>query len=214
MIKNLIFDVDGTIWNSTAVVAKAWIKAVEDLGLDSKVITPDRLKKEFGKPMNEIFASMFSDVKDEETFNKVNQGVIKYEHDFLETNEEDLTYDGVTEGFHELAKKYNLYIVSNCQKGYIELVCRKTGITDCIKDYLCYGDTLATKDVTMCQLIEKNNLKKDESVYIGDILGDYISTKKAGLKFIHAAYGFGEVDEPDAVAKSFDEIDSAAESLA
>ena len=214
MIKNLIFDVDGTIWNSTGVVAKAWIKAVEDLGIDSSVITPDRLKKEFGKPMNEIFASLFSDIKNEDTFNKVNQGVIRYEHDFLEANEDDLTYEGVTDGFHDLAKKYNLYIVSNCQKGYIELVCRKTGIADCIKDYLCYGDTLATKDITMCKLVENNNLDKNETVYIGDIMGDYISTKKAGLRFIHAAYGFGEVDNPDGVAKSFSEIDAAVQSLA
>lgn len=32
-------------------------------------------------------------------------------------------------------------------------------------------------------------------MYVGDIQGDYDSSKKAGVKFIHAAYGFGTIDD-------------------
>ena len=53
-IENIIFDVDGTLWDSTGEVAKAWNLAVKELGIECEEITSDTLKREFGKPMNVI----------------------------------------------------------------------------------------------------------------------------------------------------------------
>ena len=38
----LILDVDGTLWDSTPIVARAWQAAVSDSGLSDYVVTPDR----------------------------------------------------------------------------------------------------------------------------------------------------------------------------
>ena len=35
----------------------------------------------------------------------------------------------------------NIYVVSNCQKGYIELMLEKTGMSEYITDFECYGNT-------------------------------------------------------------------------
>jgi phosphoglycolate phosphatase len=35
------------------------------------------------------------------------------------------------------------------------------------------------------------------AVYVGDTFGDFLATKEAGIEFIHAAYGFGKVPDPD-----------------
>lgn len=43
------------------------------------------------------------------------------------------------------------------------------------------------------RLAERNGLT--DSVYVGDIQGDYDASREAGVKFIHAAYGFGTVAE-------------------
>ena len=54
---------------------------------------------------------------------------------------------------------------------------------------------LYTKNVVESELLyEKNHL--DTAVYVGDIQGDYDATMQAGLPFIHAAYGFGQIDHP------------------
>ena len=45
---SIIFDIDGTIWNSTDVVAMAWNKALEKENLDVRV-TADQLKGLFGR---------------------------------------------------------------------------------------------------------------------------------------------------------------------
>ena len=45
---SIIFDIDGTIWNSTDVVAMAWNKALEKENLDVRV-TAEQLKGLFGR---------------------------------------------------------------------------------------------------------------------------------------------------------------------
>ena len=58
-MKAIILDVDGTLWDTTGVVAEAWMQAASELmiPLDTP-ITADRLKQEFGKPMDEIAAGI------------------------------------------------------------------------------------------------------------------------------------------------------------
>ena len=43
-------------------------------------------------------------------------------------------------------------------------------------------------------------------MYVGDIQGDYDSSKKAGVKFIHAAYGFGTIDDDVPAIRKFSEL--------
>ena len=194
MIKNIIFDIDGTLWNSTEVVAEGWRRAVRETGYSKCVITGERLKREFGLPMNIIAEHVFSDLKDGDKKAELLKLCCKYEHELLEENTEDISYPGIVAEIKSLAKKYRVFIVSNCQKGYIELVCGKLGMEECIEDHLCFGDTGLTKGETMQKLMEKNGLDPKESVYIGDTAGDKAATEFAGATFVYAAYGFGELE--------------------
>ena len=54
--------------------------------------------------------------------------------------------------------------------------------------------------------MERNGIAPDDAVYIGDTLGDSIATRKAGIKFVLADYGFGEVEDPDWRIESIDEL--------
>lgn len=47
------------------------------------------------------------------------------------------------------------------------------------------------KDENIRLVIKRNHL--DKAFYVGDTLGDMESADKAGIPFIHAAYGFGTV---------------------
>jgi len=53
-MRNIIFDVDGTLWDTTEVVAKAWNKAISEVGGTAAVVSATVLKKEFGKTMKVI----------------------------------------------------------------------------------------------------------------------------------------------------------------
>lgn len=206
MIKNIIFDIDGTLWNSTGVVAKGWQKATDELGYSKAVIDAERLKKEFGLPMNIIADHIFADVSDEHKREELLELCCKYEHELLEENEEDISYGGIREEIIKLSNSYRLFIVSNCQKGYIELVTAKLKIEEVIEDYLCFGDTGLTKGETMLSLMEKNGLDAKETAYIGDTAGDKKATADANAIFVYADYGFGELKNEKYVVKAPNEI--------
>lgn len=203
---HLILDIDGTLWNTTAVVATAWNRAV----MESKIpelkdlhITDKILQKEFGKPMDVIADDLFGDIDSKKKADLL-KVCCEYEHQAILDNKEDLTYENVRETLRELAVNNKLYIVSNCQNGYIELVMEKNGIEDIISDIECFGHTGLQKDENIRLLMKRNGIT--DAVYIGDTMGDYEASKKAGVKFVFAEYGFGDVKEPDERIGKFSDL--------
>ena len=97
--------------------------------------------------------------------------------------------------------KYPLYIVSNCQDGYIESFLTAHLMSDFFKDTECWGRTFLSKGESNKILMERNGLKNP--VYVGDTAGD----AKSAIDFIYAEYGFGDVSKDCYVAK----IESFAE---
>ncbi|QAA33647.1 HAD family hydrolase [Clostridium manihotivorum] len=203
MIKNIIFDVDGTLWDTTEVVARAWNKAIEMVGGTKAVITSDVLKKEFGKTMDVIANNLFFDANEDKK-KELLKKCCECEHEFLEDNKENLLFPKVRETIEKLSKECNLYIVSNCQCGYIELFMRKTGIERYIKDHECFGNTGKSKGDNIKLVVERNHL--EDVVYIGDTQGDYEATVVAKVPFVYARYGFGNVEGYDFAIDSMEEM--------
>ncbi len=199
---SIIFDVDGTMWNTTDLCASAWNAAIEDNSELLPNLTGERLSLLFGRPMNVIFAELFPSASEEER-TYLAEKCCEYEERLLSERTVPL-YEGVSDGIRRLAERYPLYIVSNCQKGYIEAFLENSGLGGCFEDFLCYGDTLAPKGETIKQLISKNNLKSP--VYVGDTKGDSEASAHAGIPFVWVKYGFGKDVPCDKSADSFAEV--------
>lgn len=203
-MKSIIFDVDGTLWDSTDVVADSWNAAIRDtVGIEAN-LDGDRLKQLFGKTMDEIGLAMLP-MLDKPKRDEVCLVCYKYEDEYL-LNNSGVFYDGVKETIDELAKHYDLYIASNCQTGYIETTMRYGGFADKIKDFICFDDTKLPKGENIKILMERNNINADEAVYVGDIQGDFEASKVAGIPMIYASYGFGKVENPDYTIKDIREL--------
>ena len=203
MMQNIIFDVDGTLWDSTEVVAQAWNRAITEVGGTKAVVNAAILKREFGKTMKVIADNLFPDA-DEETKTLLMKKCCEYEHEALEKNEENLLYPAVAETMMALAKQHRVFIVSNCQSGYIELFMKKAGVEAYIEDWECFGDTGKGKGENIRLLMERNKLA--EAVYVGDTQGDYEATQLARIPFIFAQYGFGSVENPAQAIECFEEL--------
>lgn len=203
MFDSLIFDVDGTIWNTTPVVAPAWNEALDQLGLSYAHVTPDDLKQLFGKPMDEIIERILPK-EDASVRDKFKWLCYEKEEEAVRTKG-GILYDDMKETLEALSKKYKLYVVSNCQSGYIETMLKVTGFGPCFLDHACYGDANILKAENIRLIIQRNGLKNP--AYIGDTQGDADATHKAGIPFIHASYGFGKtVDKAEYVIKSVKDL--------
>lgn len=200
----IILDIDGTIWDTTKIVADAWTRAIKNNNCDIE-ITADILKSEFGKTMDIIADDLFPSIKNPERKLLLEQCCEEEQH-ALKINTKKIEYDGVSETIRRIASTHKIFIVSNCQKGYIELVMDKTGIKQYISDYECFGNTGKGKTDNIINIIRRNNITAP--VYVGDTQGDCDACKAADIPFIWASYGFGKADSYYAVIKSFDEIEN------
>ncbi len=202
-IDGVILDVDGTLWDSTGIVARAWTAAVRDGGGGDFVVTADMLRKLFGKTMSVIADNLLPELAPQKRY-EIMDICCRYERQALVEDECRICYPGVQETVRELSEIVPVFIVSNCQAGYIELFLEKTGLGPYVTDTECYGNTGKNKDENIRLLVGRNGLK--HPVYVGDTQGDCDASQKAGVPFVYAAYGFGEADHKDAVIGSFGEL--------
>lgn len=199
---SIIFDVDGTLWDSTESVAASWNKAIRESSDLDLTLDPVSLSRVFGKTMIEIADALFPALPTDKRM-KLLDVCFDEENRYLEDHP-GILYPGVSETIKSLALKYPLYIVSNCQCGYIEVMLRTTGLEPYIKDHLCFGETQVSKGETILLLMEKNGLKSP--VYVGDTQGDADSCKIAGIPFVFAEYGFGDVPDAGTRIRTFSEL--------
>ena len=202
-MKEIILDVDGTLWDTTEVVAKAWQKAVMEVGVESELITGDTLKREFGKTMDAIADSLFPRATQVEK-QKIMDLCCAYEHEDLHATSENLLYPEVRETIIELSKSYKVYIVSNCQSGYIELFLEKNDLASYVQDIECFGNTGKNKGENLKLITARNHM--ESPVYVGDTQGDFEATRAAQMPFVFASYGFGNPDGGEYVIKSFKDL--------
>jgi phosphoglycolate phosphatase len=155
-----------------------------------------------GRTMDKIADALFAELSKEERMALLRKCCV-YENEYLKEHG-GILFPELEETFKALREKYDLYIVSNCQAGYIEAFLDHYGFWHYFKDIECYGNNNLPKSENIKKIVERNNLTK--AVYVGDIQGDYDATMAAGLLFIHAAYGFGTIAQETAKVDSFAEL--------
>lgn len=201
--ESLIFDIDGTIWDSTGIVAAGYNAYLDRIGHPELHVTADQLKKLFGRTMTEIADVLFADFPTHERYDMM-RGCMDSEHVFLENDPCRIAFPGVVETLEKLEKEYCLFVVSNSQSGYPELMMEKLGVAHLFRGHLCFGDTGKCKGETIKQLMERHDITS--AVYIGDTQGDLEASRMAGIPFIFCRYGFGTPAEWDDAVDSFPEL--------
>lgn len=211
MKTGIIFDMDGTLWDSAREVALSWNQVITKKGM--KPLTDQDLARVMGLPMDKLARALFPEMEAQASYDLMDECVL-VENDYLEIHGATL-YPGVEETLCALGRMYPLYIVSNCQCGYIEAFLAHYGFCELFSDIQCYGDNRKQKGENIRIIADRNAL--DRVIYVGDIEGDYHATVEAGGQFIHAAYGFGTLPEEIAnkvpAIRRFSELPAVVEQI-
>ena len=201
--ESLIFDIDGTLWDSRQLVAEGYNIQLERENLQHLFVNADILKPLFGKTMTEIADVLLASIDLSERYDLMER-CMATENEYLFANPCQIGYPKVKETLEQLKKKYRLFIVSNSQCGYPELCIEKLGLTELIEGHMCFGDTGTSKGQTILTLMRKHNIQS--AVYIGDTQGDREACLEAKLPFIFCTYGLGSEESWDAKIDSIDEL--------
>jgi len=204
IMDSIIFDLDGTLWNSTAEVAIAFNKVLGEKHPEvTDEVTSEKLQRLFGLPLDVIAVKLFESVSPEHAI-QVMQECCDYECEYLAEHGAPL-FDGLEVTLQQLSQKYKLFIVSNCQEGYIQCFFRANPeLEQYFLDYEYPGRSGKLKAENIRMVIERNDLK--QPIYVGDTQGDASAAKEAGVPFIFARYGFGEVKEYEDLIDALPEL--------
>lgn len=192
MKRALFFDLDGTLWDAIEPLKDSWNATMKETGTE-RVFSYAEMKSYMGLTPEETVPLAFPFASKEEG-TKLFARCLKDEIAYLSQHPGTL-YPHEKEVLSVLKMSYPLYVVSNSGKGYIENYLSACSASPYFKGHLCAGDTKKDKWENIRILMERKGL--DEVIYIGDTGKDRIQSEKAGVPFIHAAYGFGKVPEAE-----------------
>ena len=185
--ESLIFDIDGTLWDSRALVAEGYNLQLRAEGMEEYCVNAQQLRPLFGKVLADIADTLFPHLPPRERY-ALMERCMERENRYLAENECRIGYEGIRETLEALSARHRLFIVSNSQQGYPELCMEKLSLKPLITGHLCFGDTGTSKGRTIRTLMEQYGITS--CAYIGDTQGDYEATVEAGIPFIWADYGF------------------------
>ena len=209
-MRAMIFDIDGTLWDTRAIVARGYNVELEKMGRPDLFLTAEYLTALFGKTAQEIADVIFADYPEVERLERIMR-CMETERIVMREDPCQVDFPGVRQTLAELKKQYRLFVVSNCECGYPEIMMEKLGLGDLFEGHLCHGDTNLPKGDTIRILMERFGIT--DAVYIGDTQGDLDASRRAGIPFVYCAYGFGTPNEWDAKIDHFTELPAVLERL-
>jgi phosphoglycolate phosphatase len=202
-VDSIIFDLDGTLWDSTQGIMDSWNLIIQKDFPERKLLTKEDLQSLMGLQLPDIAEKLFSDL-DKESRESLLTTCCTFENEYLKEKGWQL-YEGVEETIKALSKDYKLCIVSNCQAGYIETFFEATGLGDYFIDFENPGRTGLSKGENIRLVVERNELKNP--IYVGDTAGDYKAANQAKVPFVFAKYGFGEVEYCNMQLEAFTDLE-------
>lgn len=198
----LVFDLDGTLWDTCETCAIAWNTVAARNAVAFRPIVAADVRGVAGRPHSECIRTVFAGLGERELQILVKETMT--EDNLAVAAHGGELYPGVLAGLQALSTTRRLFIVSNCQAGYIDAFFGFTGLADLFSDHECWGNTGRSKAHNLAALIARNDLA---SVHmIGDTAGDAAAAAACGIPFGFARWGFGQCPEASLSFASFDAL--------
>ena len=202
-MESIIFDLDGTLWDSRQTIAEAWTTAVQQQGYEERVFTKEDIGSLMGLQIP-VIAEKLLPMESVERRKEIMDACAK-EDQVMIREQGGVLFPNLEETLRELKKSYRLFIVSNCEDGYIEAFYAAHGLEKYFEDFENPGRTGLSKGENIQLIMERNAITS--AVYVGDTQGDLDAARHAGIPFIYAAYGFGSPESYDYRLETFEQLD-------
>ena len=202
----VLFDLDGTLWNSAREVLLCWNQVLAPLGRN---ITPAEMDKLMGLTPQEIGDAQFPDLPPEERY-ALTDRCLASEDPYLYARGARL-YPRVRETLRQLKERYFIGLVSNCTEPYAQAFLHAHGLCALFDDHETAGRTGLGKGENIALLLKRNQIQK--AVYVGDTAKDQAAAEAAGVPFLYASWGFGDLEVVRPTAVVFSELPEAVSAV-
>lgn len=197
MLKNLLFDLDGTIIDSKQCIFLVYKTLFAEMG-----ITPPEdkeLEKFIGPPVEEMLKRY---VEESQVKGYVDRFRELYKNvDLFATN---FPYDGIEDVLRALSGKYKLFVTTTKNEPLAKAILEGFNLNKYFVGI--YGSMSSIgrveKSDVINEAISDNNLLKEESLLIGDTIFDVEGAESAGVNVALVTYGYGV--ETDFIGKKIE----------
>lgn len=195
-VKNIIFDYDGTLYNSIKIYAPAFRKAYEylvsqDLA-ENRVWTEEEISKWLGyssKDMWNMFMPNLSSKEKNICSNIIGSSMIQY----IKEGKAEL-YKGAIDVLNELkCKGFNLIFLSNCKAEYMNNHIQYFNLDRYFNDFYCTEQFDFIPKHEIFRFIKEKH--KGDYIIVGDRELDIEIGKIHNLYSIGCLYGYGSKEE-------------------
>ena len=189
-MNSVIFDIDGTLWDATGSIMKAWNEVLEKNGLPD--VDLKTVRNSMGKTEQEICEYVLPEI-DFDTKWRVFRDAFPNEIPFIKKYG-GVLFDKVASTVEALSNVYALCIITNAGSRYANAFLDASGLRKYFTDYIGYDDNHLTKDKNIELLKERHGF--DKVIYVGDTAADQYFAKEADVPFIYHKKGFGTAENP------------------
>ena len=183
-MKAYIFDLDGVLIDSKKMMSHAWTKCQLEHNLDQPF---SEYFKHIGKPFRDIMKELGIKNSDavKNTYDKASMQLMD---EFL------VFYPGVEDTLNKLKKGYKIAVVPSKTAERTKVILEKLDVEF---DYIVspkkgLRGKPAPDQILWC--LAMINTDPKDAIYVGDMQVDYDASQRAGTGFIHATYGYGNVE--------------------
>ncbi len=207
-IQNLLFDLDGTLVDSSGTISVSLAYALEQTGVELAVDTS--FDTFIGMPLLEIFRDGFG-----LTLEQADAAINHYRKYYAALNQTgSRVYTGVGDLLAELkGSGYRLFVATVKPTEIAEKVLNDFELRNYFDGVAgaSMGHERRDKTGIITHLLKEFDLDPVRSMMIGDRDQDILGARENGMGAIAVTYGFGSVEElrsagPDHMVEQFDEI--------
>jgi pyrophosphatase PpaX len=203
-IKNILFDLDGTLINSLPLIEKTFRRVFAEMQIPWN---NGEVLKTIGLPLKQI-CEQFAGEKKDDCF-ALFQLYQREEHALLTR-----IYPGTLEALGELQNRgYTLGLVTSKRRVLVDEELIFTGLSDFFTISVTVNDTVNPKPEPdpVWKALELLKSRPEEAIYIGDSWYDLLSGQRAGVMTAGVTWGMAKREElikyiPDLLFDTWDQI--------
>jgi phosphoglycolate phosphatase len=192
---SVIFDLDGTLWDASAAITHAFQVAKNSVDYIADDVTLAQVQAVTGQPYEVVYERLFPNLPAEK-FEEYRALCAQQELAAARQPGGVLYPDLEATLAYLKGQNYRLFIVSNCQRGYVEAFFDNSQLSHYFEGHQCFGTKMLPKSENIREVVAQYGLQAP--VYVGDTPGDLAASQAAGVPFVFATYGFGRLNATEA----------------